>query len=108
MLFIIPEDSTEDFVAYLRSAGIERTLIRRAYDHVVFGLRLQLSSDWESEREYALPFFQSGFTDLDNAGVDEVVGTYLFTYLLIYLFIIYSRAHESFSSVHGWQTSRHV
>jgi hypothetical protein len=74
MFFFLTEESTDDFVDYLRSSGIVNRIIRSVYGYFVSELQRKVASNGEGERDFALPFFQVGFTDLDDAAVHEFEG----------------------------------
>jgi hypothetical protein len=46
----------------------------------VYELRLMMNSGWEGSSQIALPFFQAGFTDLDEAGLQEMAGNLVISY----------------------------
>ncbi|ELT99963.1 hypothetical protein CAPTEDRAFT_223730 [Capitella teleta] len=75
MFIPLKVDSTDDFLSFLRTSGIERFVIRRMYDYSVVGMQVSMSYDYpgsDSTRNKILMFFQSGFTDLDPVGVEEM------------------------------------
>ena len=67
------EDSTDVFVQHLRSSGIESHLVSRAYGYLVLNLRIDLALS--KNMETVQPYFQVGFTDLDDTSVQEVAGS---------------------------------
>jgi hypothetical protein len=77
LAFISAEDSTDDFVAYLRSSGVESTIVRRVYNYLVYNLKLAMAYPYGTTTEDIAPFFQVGFTELDNEGFEELTGKIL-------------------------------
>ena len=99
---VIPGESEDEFVAYLEAAGIERRMVRRAYGYLMATKRIERPryeaiiadpEEWHmGEEETAvlrrlLRLFdlldQTGFSDLDPVGVQEMYGRLLITLLEI-------------------------
>ncbi|ELT92392.1 hypothetical protein CAPTEDRAFT_192720 [Capitella teleta] len=71
------EDSTDDFVRYLRDTGIEYTILRRLYGYTVVSVETSLSHHPGHRNDIPRLILRSGFADLDDEGVQQTMPFYL-------------------------------